>query len=417
MSIEVQIKALQEEWNKCMSDGEEIRLKYQGKEKDMPGDETERWERAVNDADAIQEKIDLLRKQASSGAWGKNVPNIAPEIEESVASKGADKDAQRKAWRSFIAKDESPEALVSKGLLATSGSGGGYLVTPVQVASEFIVALNNQVSIRNVATVQQLISAESLGVPTITTDISDADWSPEVSTLTADTSMAFGRRDLRPSQLTKLIKVSRRLAQLTPNIDQIVNDRMAYKFGVAEESAFFTGNGVNQPLGVMTAGVNGGITTGRNVTSGTANAINADDLVAVEALLKAQYRPRARWAFHRNTVGRLRKMKDSNNNYVWSPMGFTGQFLVGGSAPTVLGYPYMVTEYMADPTISSSITTGVYTAILGDFSYYWIAESMGLEVQVLNELYAGSSEIGLIGRRWVDGMPVLEDAFARLITG
>ena len=40
-----------------------------------------------------------------------------------------------------------------------------------------------------------------------------------------------------------------------------------------------------------------------------------------------------------------------------------------------------------------------------------------LEVQVLNELYAGSSEIGLIGRRWVDGMPVLEDAFARLITG
>jgi HK97 family phage major capsid protein len=58
-----------------------------------------------------------------------------------------------------------------------------------------------------------------------------------------------------------LIKVSRRLAQLTPNIDQIVNDRMAYKFGVAEESAFFTGNGVNQPLGVMTTKINNKITT------------------------------------------------------------------------------------------------------------------------------------------------------------
>ena len=35
-------------------------------------------------------------------------------------------------------------------------------------------------------------------------------------------------------------------------------------------------------------------------------------------------------------------------------------------------------------------------------------------IQRLVELYAGTNEVGFIGRRWVDGSPVLEEAFSRL---
>ena len=62
----------------------------------------------------------------------------------------------------------------------------------------------------------------------------------------------------------------------------------------------------------------------------------------------------------------------------------------------------------------ATITTGLYTAILGDFSNYWIADALDMQLKVLNELYAENNQIGYILRKETDGMPVLEEAFARL---
>ena len=53
-------------------------------------------------------------------------------------------------------------------------------------------------------------------------------------------------------------------------------------------------------------------------------------------------------------------------------------------------------------------------ALIGDLSYYWIADAMNLEIQVLVERYADTNQNGYIGRQEVDGMPVLEEAFVRL---
>jgi hypothetical protein len=42
---------------------------------------------------------------------------------------------------------------------------------------------------------------------------------------------------------------------------------------------------------------------------------------------------------------------------------------------------------------------------------------MVLTVQRLTELYAETNQVGLIGRMEADGMPVLEEAFARVKLG
>ena len=52
--------------------------------------------------------------------------------------------------------------------------------------------------------------------------------------------------------------------------------------------------------------------------------------------------------------------------------------------------------------------------MVGDFSHYWIASGMQVEVQKLIELYAESNVTGFIGRMEVDGMPVLANAFVRI---
>ena len=89
---------------------------------------------------------------------------------------------------------------------------GGFLVAPEQFVARLIQDLDNMVWVRQLATVLTLTGAESIGVPTLETDISDTNWTTELSIGTADTSMAFGKRRLTPHPLAKSIKVSNRPA-------------------------------------------------------------------------------------------------------------------------------------------------------------------------------------------------------------
>ena len=61
--------------------------------------------------------------------------------------------------------------------------------------------------------------------------------------------------------------------------------------------------------------------------------------------------------------------------------------------------------------------TELYVGALCNWSNYWIAELQGVELQRLVELYAGTSQIGFIGRMYADGAPVLAESFVRVKLG
>jgi HK97 family phage major capsid protein len=52
--------------------------------------------------------------------------------------------------------------------------------------------------------------------------------------------------------------------------------------------------------------------------------------------------------------------------------------------------------------------------ILGVFDYYWIADALNMDIQVVTELYAATNQNGYILRKETDGMPVLGEAFRRV---
>jgi HK97 family phage major capsid protein len=64
--------------------------------------------------------------------------------------------------------------------------------------------------------------------------------------------------------------------------------------------------------------------------------------------------------------------------------------------------------------VPNTFSSGNYVGVIGDFSYFWIAEALDMRVQRLVELYAETNQTGYIGRMEVDGMPVLEEAFTRV---
>jgi len=306
------------------------------------------------------------------------------------------------AFRDYLTRGIITQEL--RDLATTTGAEGGYLVAPQEFAQDLIKAVDNVTFVRKLARVWPLTTSDTLGVVSIDTDLSDADWTSEVGNITADTSLAFGSRTLKPEMLSKLVKVSMKLLKVSAiPAEQIVRDRLAYKFGVTLENALLNGDGSSKPLGVFVAD-NNGVPTTRDVTDGnTTTAISADSIIAAKYALKEGYRRNAAWIFHRDILKEVAKIKDNDGQYLWRPG------LVAGQPDTLSGLPVYESEYAPN-----TMSAGAYVGILGDFSYYWIAELQDIEIQRLNELFAANSQVGFIGRMYADGQPVLGEAFARI---
>lgn len=319
-------------------------------------------------------------------------------------------DEVRSAFRSFLAvgnTEMTPDE--RRALSASTDTAGGYTVPPEQFVAELIKSIDDAVFIRQLATVFGVPEAKSLGAVSLDADPADADWTSELATGSEDSTMAFGKRELAPHPLAKRIKASNKLLRSSRlNAEALVIQRLGYKFGITQEKAYMTGSGANQPLGVFTASTSG-ISTGRDVSAGnTTTAIQFDGLKAAKWSLKAGYLANAMWMFHRDAMKQIDQQRDlsggaGTGQYLWQPSNQVGK------PDLLLGLPVGVSEY-----VPNTFTTGLYVGILGDFSYYWIADALDMTVQRLVELYAETNQTGFIGRMESDGMPVLEEAFARV---
>lgn len=385
----------------------------------LSAEDQTRYDALMDEYDGLSKQIDNLRK-ADTAERELDAPIDDPTRPE---PRGGNPDPEGETRTSPRATPEYRAAFTrflrgglssltgdqTRALQADLDEPGGFTVAPQQFVTEFIQALDDQVIVRQHATTHQVDRAESLGVPTLAADPDDADWTSELATGSEDSAMKFGKRELRPHPLAKRLKVSRKLLrQSAIDVDGLVRQRLAYKHAVAAEKAYLTGTGAQQPLGIFTASADG-ISTGRDTTAAGAAAIAGDDLINVKYDVKEQYLRNARWILHRLVLKAVRKLKDTNGQYIWAPGGIGQASLAVDQPDTILELPFHLSEFAP-----STIATGLYTIALGDFSFYWIADALDMQIQRLDELYAETNQVGFIGRLETDGMPVLEDAFRRL---
>lgn len=284
----------------------------------------------------------------------------------------------------------------------------GYLVASEQFASELLKDVDDLLFVRRYARIIPVREADSLGIRKRSAKMNTFAWSSELAVSTEDSTLAFGKKVLTPHPATGLIKVSRDLLRrAVMPADQIVREEMAIDGAELLEDGYLTGSGAQQPLGVFTASADG-ISTARDVSAGNAaTEIRADGLINCKYSLKAQYRQQTpRWLFHRDAVKQVSKLKDGEGRYLWLPG------LREGEPDMLLGLPIDESE-----RAPNTFTTGLYVGLLACWPYYYIADALDLEIQVLIELYATTNQVGYIGRLKTDGMPVIEEAFARVKLG
>jgi len=167
------------------------------------------------------------------------------------------------------------------------------------------------------------------------------------------------------------------------NLDEWLAAEVEDAFAAQETQAFVNGDGVNKPKGFLsyTQAADAGQTWGQigYVASGAAGAFASaspvDRLIDLIYAPKAQYRPNGRFVMNRKTVSAVRKFKDADGNYIWSPATRPGE------TASLLGYAVTEIETMPDIAANSAAIA------FGDFQRgYLIVDRAG--VRVLRDPYS-----------------------------
>lgn len=408
--MSAEIRRLNEERAKAVADMRALLESSKKENRSLNTDEQGQYDKLFARQDELKAAIERENRQAEIEhelrIAGKGSDTFATGSHAEAKSSDEERAAfANKAYRNFLKNGMgslSQEEV--RALSAGNHVEGGAVVPPVQWINQLLKAVDDLTVVRAAATKFTVEKALSVGVPVLDSDPSDGDWTSELGTGSEDSAMKFGSRELSPNPLAKRIKISNKLIRASIiGVEQLVQQRLAYKFAITEEKALMTGSGANQPLGLFTAHANG-ISTARDVVgSNTATAIAADTLFDVKYALKQQYQGTSSWLFHRDAVKAIMKLKDQQNQYLWQPSIQVGQ------PDTLLGRPVLQSEY-----VPNTFTTGKYVGLFGDLSYVWVVDALDMTVQKLVELYAETGQTGYIGRKEMDGAPVLQEAFARV---
>ncbi len=424
------IKELLEKRAKLITDARTLVDLAETEKRDPTAEERKQFDTMMTDADKLKDEADQMYKdvedrsrleaaekeletsrgrQSQQAAGGSNEPEVRTvELKDSVCgdcrtlqlSGPLTTPEYEQGFRNFLITGSQTRAM-QKDVDTT----GGYLSAPLVWLGELIRKVDNLTIMRQICRVlPPLLTAESIGAPSLDTDPADPTWTAEIAIGSEDSSMAIGARELTPHPLAQFLKVSKTLLRRSAiSADVLVRDRLAYKIAVVMENAFLNGIGTaGQPLGVFTAS-SLGISTGRDAQGDSATTPTFDGLKDAKYALKGPYRTRANWIFHRTIVKLIDKLKDGEGRYIWQAS------VVPGAPDMILGMPVRESEYAPN-----TITGDAYVGILGDFSNYWIVDALTATIQVLIELYAATNQNGYLSRMESDGMPVLEEAFVRV---
>ena len=336
-----------------------------------------------------QEALDAeLNRPVNKPLTGKPGGKAEADGAEDKTGRASD-DYRKNFWNAMRSK--APMPAVTNALQIGTDSEGGYLV-PDEYERTLVEALEEENIFRQMAKVIKTSSGDRK-IPVVASK-GTASWIDEEGAY-PESDDSFGQVSIGAYKLGTMIKVSEELLNDSVfDLQSYISREFARRIGAKEEEAFFTGDGKGKPLGVLAA--TGGAETG--VTAASATAVTADELMDLYYSLKSPYRKKSVWVLNDSTIKAIRKLKDTNGQYLWQPS------LTAGTPDTILGRPVKTSAYMP------AIAAGARSIAFGDFSYYWIADRQGRSFKRLNELFAATGQVGFLASQRVDGKLILAEA-------
>lgn len=350
-------------------------------------EEVDRVNAAISEAtDMLNKIVERQKAMETEGAAASGempIARAAAEFGRVASVRRGDKEVDAVTVEDYRAYQDSFEAYARRGdhgiksdvraaLQVGSDKDGGYLV-PVDSTGRIITKIFETSDMRRVANVVS-VGTDTYEGP-IDRDEASCGWVGEKTARTETDTPEIGKWVIPVFEMYAMPYVTQKiLDDAGVDIAAWLETKVADKMTRTENTAFFTGDGVEKPRGVLqyptaaTADDSRAWGTFEHVISGSTSAINNTDfLINLVYSLKRAYRNGAAWGMNRKTVAEVRKLKDGQNNYLWQPNFSERQ---GG---TLLGYGIEEFEDMPDIASNSlSIAFGDWNAA------YTIVDRLGL---------------------------------------
>lgn len=337
----------------------------------------------------------LQQAEAKSEAMAQQLANVETLLKRPANHmETAEIDSKTAIWDKWLRKgDEALDEVEKKALTVGTAATAGNLA-PEEYINEIIKIVEEISPVRSLARVRQTTNKE-IEVPQKTANFAAA-WTAEGGSRTETTGYTTALNTIPTHEHYALVDISSQLLEDAAfDMEAEMNLEFAEQFAKAEGTAFISGNGTNKPTGLT----NG--STIASTAAAAAAAIATDDLINLMHDVKTPYMGGSTFLFNRQTLGEIRKLKDTAGQYIFQT-GFSGQ---AGVPNTILGQPYVECPDVAD------IAASAKSVIYGDFRRgYMIVDR--LSMQVLRDPFsqAASGNVRYIARRRVGGEVVLAEA-------
>lgn len=362
----------------------------------MSAEDTQTYERMEQEVVDLGHAIDRLERAEQMDRELNSDPANSmltgqPErpIPAADTKRGTASDAYKKAFWNQLRGRTSYE--VRNALQVGELTEGGYTV-PDEFEHQLVEALQEENIMRGLVHVITTSSGDRK-IPLVTS-YGTASWIEEEQQI-PESDVGFNQITLGAHKLATAIRISQELLQDSAfDMAGFITHEFQRRAGAAEEEAILAGDGSHKPIGLLhdTLGAEVGVTTA------SATAITADELIDLQHSLKSGYRRKASFIMNDATIKAVRKLKDSQGQYLWQPS------IREGVPDMLLNTKIYMSNYM--PLVEG----GKKVILYGDYSYYWLADRAGRTLQRLNELYAMTDQVGFKLTERLDGRLILPEA-------
>lgn len=251
-----------------------------------------------------------------------------------------------------------------KALSIGTAADGGNLV-PQDFLDELNKDLQDQVVFRQICRVVPM-RRNTMVIPRVTSSVKTY-WTAENASKSTTTA-AFTQDTLTAFKLAAILYASDELIEDSSDMNsfdivRLIISLFSESIAMEEEAAFAQGNGTTQPLGLETARAAG--------TFASIAAVNQtfDDIINLEFSLKPQYRAGASFLANDSVIKEMRKLKDSQNRYLWQDA------IAPGQPATFHGYRVYVCNALPGRTV-----------YFGDWRRgFWIGDRRSVAVKITQD--------------------------------
>lgn len=302
-----------------------------------------------------------------------------------------DRTLLRGGWRNFTEDEQrafTPEE--QRAMSVGTGSAGGYAV-PEGFGGRIIETLTTSNAVRRAIAIcggQPLTTANGIALPFPTNN--DTGNTGELIAENAsptDLDLTLGQKTLNAYiYSSKWVKASLALLEDNGvNLDDYIGRMLGLRIGRIQNTHFTTGDDTGKPNGVVTAASVG-------KTAAAQAAITFDELIDLQDSVDEAYRMGSCcWMMRQSTLTAVRKLKDSDGQYIWRPGGQSGE------PDTLLGFPYVTNPDVA------ALGASAKTVLFGDFSAYQVRDVRDITLVQARERFIDSLQVGFLAFQRADG--------------